>query len=339
MTPQSKPLLQRARAAGFLIVAALSACTPLPSPGYIQTFRVNPRSELVVKAAIVIPVDRVPPRTATYYMKTNHGETSKWRALRSVRDGATATVVLVPKGKNTTPKADDAALVYFEDPHSRQFDVLPPAFVMPYPTPPPPQPLVDPDFSAWTGVYPNLVPAGWTVTTSDRASFDIRPFTGDNRGVQISIASTPVQSTGSIATPIPAATATVNLLQPTVLTGRYLRVEMRPFQPCIIENGKVIAATGIEATTMPDVTAERTALFCVGPAAYSGPATIDGQPIRAFVVRGHVGQWNDVRFDVSQIRASAERFPVSLSLVAALDPARSSYDWITMDVTSLQSER
>lgn len=311
----------------------LSGCTPQVSSERIQAFIVN-RSNSVIRATLIVSLDRVSSMKPTYYMKTNHGVTTQWRAERATRSGGATIVSIVPEVKNKSPKANDGVIAYYYDPRDGNPNVTPPALVLPYMPPQLPPPIFDQDFSTWTGIYPDLSPLGWSVGSTDRASYDIRPFTADNHGVQVSVAAAPIQNPGAISTPIPDVTASVALSQPAHLTDAHLRVLIRPYQPCIIEKGRVVVATGVQISSESGPSE----LFCIGRSPYNGPARMNGRTLTAEVVPGRIGDWNDVVFNLAPTLRS-KKSPIELSLVADLNPAMATYNWITMDVNSVQSAR
>jgi hypothetical protein len=311
-------------------------------PGVVKAFQVDTKTNAVVAATIVIPYrfvsgGRGVPR---FYMKTNHGTTTVWKSARMARHEKSAIVTLVPMVRNAPggPMSNDMVVVYFDKRPGGALAVLPPAHVLPPPPSPAPilnapAPILNADFSVWTGADPNLTPAGWFIRSSKRTSYDVRPFSTDNQGVRISVATTPVQRPGVISTPIPNSTATVALAQSMTLTDSRLQVNVRPFQPCLVRGRRIIAATGMEVSNRYG---DRE-LFCVGRFKYTGRVLMAGQVVPIEILPGRVGAWNLLKIDVTRIVRAKKSSPITLSFFGDVDTSQSPYDWITMDVSTVQS--
>jgi hypothetical protein len=186
-------------------------------------------------------------------------------------------------------------------------------------------------FTAWTvGAFPT--PDSWSVTATARTSFDIRALRYHG-GVRMSVATTPLQMPGAIATPVARSAPAVKLSQPVQAIGRRLRVVIRPFMPCTIAGGRATAVTGVQITAASG----SSAIFCIGSSHYSGRVRLAGRTVMARVVPGRIGAWNDVDFDVGPVVRMLGAPPFTLAFIAQVDAKLSPYDWVTMDVASVKS--
>jgi hypothetical protein len=326
-------ILLRLRQIGALLsfAAVVSGCyrTPPPTGEAVIAFTLDPHGTYVTAFAVGLPSKLVRTTPSIYYLKTNHGITTEWKKKSVMTQSGSATITFVPLRREKGPGiTDDVAAYYFRrtDGH---LDVLPLTYVQP--PVPSPAPILNPDFQYWTSeVYPS--PVSWPITAAPGASFDVRVL-GKYEGVRLSVATSPLQSPGAIATPVPGGAPAVRLTQAVQLRGRHLRARMRPFEPCAVVNGRVIVAAGVELSAA----SATPSLFCVGRNAFSGPANLGGSPVAVTIVPGTIGAWNDVDFNIATAKRALGNAPVTLAIITQVDATRSPYDWITLDVASVAS--
>jgi hypothetical protein len=313
----------------FSVLICGCGMPPRPTGEAVIAFTLDRHGTYVTGFAVGLSKKLVPSTPSTYYLKTNHGVTTAWKKKGVFTQGGSATITFVPlrheKGPGIT---QDVAAYYFRRPDGK-LDMLPLTYVLP-PAPSPP-PILNTNFAYWTSeAYPS--PVSWPIASDRRASFDVHVL-GNYEGVRLSIATTPVQQLGAIATPIPGSAPAVRLTQAVNLRGGHLQARLRPFEPCTVSGGTVIVGAGLELSAASG----SPSLFCVGRAAFSGWANVGGSRVAVTIVPGKIGGWNNVTFNIDAAKRALGNQPATLAVIVQVDATRSPYDWVTMDAAAVAS--
>lgn len=328
MTRKEHSLFARAvRAAVFASFVLLVACGSPAPMGRVNSFDVDPRTNVVVGATITIPSRFVAHDRPKFYMKTNHGETSAWKIQRVRTSRDLATLDLASANYGRAPGINAAVAVYFRD-RDNDLEVLPLAVTV---APVLPLSIANPNFTAWTPGMPS--PDDWPVRASSRTtSFDVVRIEGRKSGIRLSVATRPVQHPGTLATPIPGAVEAATISQTVILRKNQLYVEMRPFQSCVVDGGHLTVATGVEISSG----SRPLAFFCVGQP-FETRATLAGRVVFVKSVPGTIGVWNYARFNIRSFLSSNRK--ITIGFTTQVDTVRSPYDWATLDVASVLNEK
>jgi hypothetical protein len=315
------------------MLALLSVGCSLHAPGNndaekVLGFSVNPRSYRVIDASIRVPLSAVSSIPPTFYMKTDHGVTTEWKSKRVTPSGDQATILLVPRGNKNGPSAGDTVLIYYRTP-TGVLTLLPEATI---PAAPPAPSILNSDFSVWNNP---IAPDDWSLAASSRASFDLRRFGMQPYGVRVSIATDPQQQPGAIVQAAPGSVPTVALSQSVQKLRSPLHARVRPFEPCVILKGRLVAATGIELSAGSG----SSTLICIGSGALSKWAQLDGRRIMIKTVKGRIGSWNVLDLDLRGMARALGRAPYDVAVFAEVDAYRSPYDWVAIDVAQVRLGR